>query len=71
MHSADLDPFLATPDDAIAAYGLARAQAVDLDLPAEVQAGVFDNLALLRGQTALVAAALTGIEDAPIAPFRP
>ncbi|MDB5454565.1 MAG: hypothetical protein JWP92_150 [Caulobacter sp.] len=76
MSSRDLETFLATPDAAIAAYGQARAEAVGLALPATVQAGVFDNLALLRTQTALVAAALaaplaTGADGGPTPPFRP
>lgn len=71
MHSAELDAFLATPDDAMAAYGRARAKSVGLTVPVAVEAGVFDNLALLRDQAARVAAALTGAEDGPLALFQP
>ena len=47
-----LTAFLALPDDAVAAYADARAEAAGLPLPEAVRAGVIDNLTLLRRQAA-------------------
>jgi len=63
-----LTAFLALDDDAVAAYADARAEALDLFLPPETRAGVVENLALLRRQTATF---MSGLDDAvPPAPER-
>jgi hypothetical protein len=53
-----LAAFLALDDDTVAAYAAARAEALGLTLPLETRAGVVENLALLRSQTATFAAEL-------------
>ena len=53
-----LTAFLALPDDAVAAYADARAEAAGLPLPEAVRAGVIDNLTLLRRQAATFLAGL-------------
>ena len=53
-----LAAFLALDDDAVAAYAEARAEAMGLALAPETRAGVIENLALLRRQTATFLAGL-------------
>jgi hypothetical protein len=53
-----LAAFLALDDDTVAAYADARAEALGLTLPPETRAGVIENLALLRRQTATFVSAL-------------
>lgn len=53
-----LTAFLTLPDDAVAAYADARADAAGLSLPEAVRPGVMDNLTLLRRQAATFLAGL-------------
>lgn len=60
-----LTAFIALPDDAVAAYADARAEAASLPLPHAVRPGVIDNLTLLRRQAATFLAGLPA--EAPAA----
>lgn len=53
-----LKAFLDLSEDEVAAYADQRAAALGLTLPEPTLAGVAENLALLRAQTALLVAAL-------------
>lgn len=64
-----LSAFTALDDDAVAAYADTRAETLGFTLPPETRAGVIENLALLRRQTATFTAAL-GEAPAPEA-FEP
>ena len=55
---AALQAFLDLTEDEIAAYADQRAAALGLTLPEPTLAGIAENLALLRAQTALFVAAL-------------
>jgi len=55
---ADTAAFLALDDFELAAWTPTRAAERKLDLPSAAQAGVIENLGLLRSQTALFVAAL-------------
>lgn len=66
-----LAAFLALDDDAVAAYAEARAEALGLVLPPQTRAGVIENLALLRRQTALFMAALDDTVPAAPEAFEP
>ena len=65
---ADMRAFLAEADSATAAEAMARAAALGLPLPEACQAGVFDNLDLLRRQARLFVDAAPAGAAEPFAP---
>jgi hypothetical protein len=65
-----LAAFLVLDDDAVTAYADARARSLGLTLPPQTHAGVIENLALLRRQTAAFTAGLNDT-GAPSEAFEP
>ncbi len=68
---AATNAFLDLTEGEVAAYAQARAEAIGLALPEATLAGVGENLALLRTQTALFVAALGDKADEAAETFQP
>jgi hypothetical protein len=73
MSGGDLSAFQNLTDAKVAAYLDRRSAELGLPVPESCRAGVAENLALLRDQTALFCGELAGLSeaDAPAEAFEP
>ncbi len=68
---AETKAFLNLADAEVGPWTAARAAGQDFSIPAIALPGVIDNVALLRGQSALFIAALGDQAGAPVETFEP